>query len=177
MSKTEQIKIVQIGRKQLPSKFKPGETFTITTVMDDKNRKLAALGQWSEGWKEGDTIEGIIEEKQWTDKDGFQQTSLNIKNPNQQTFVPYPAPAAQTATNPSLVFYEIAAQLAPLLFKDKKGVKLDDIDKLVAELKKRIEGNTSAPTPASAPAADNTPSVNVDAEDDNSDDDGDEEPF
>ena len=63
----EKLKIIKVGRKQQPSKFKPGETYSITTIMvpecsKGKNQKLTAMGLWAENWKEEDIIEGTIEE-------------------------------------------------------------------------------------------------------------------
>jgi len=130
----EKITIVKIGRKAQPSKFKPGETYNITTVMDDKNRKLVAMGAWADGWKIGDIIEVEVSEKKWTDKDGFEQTSLNIANPNKK-----PWTGGGSGANPTIASWQIAAQLAPLFYADaKKKVKLDDIASLADEIKKRI---------------------------------------
>lgn len=135
----EKITIVKIGRKQQPSKFKPGETYSITTLLDEKGRKLAAMGQWAEAWKIGDVIEADIEEKKWTDKDGFEQVSLNLKNPNQKQFIPRGGPS------PLVTAYELAASLAPLLYANKKKVTLKDIDELATEIKKKIEFQSAIP--------------------------------
>jgi len=130
----EKIKITKIGRKQQASKFKEGETYNITTVMDEKGRKLVAMGAWADGWKEGDEIEVEIKEKKWTDKDGFDQISLNLINPNKKPWV-----GGGAGSNPIFVAWQLAAQLAPLFFSDsKKKVKLDDVEKLAEEIKKRI---------------------------------------
>lgn len=136
----EKIKIIKIGRKQQPSKFKPGETYSITTILDEKNRKLTAMGPWSENWKIGDEIEGTIEEKKWTDKDGFEQTNLNIKNPNSKQFVP------RDTTNFLVISYQLAATLSSLLYANKKKVKLEDIVSLAEELRKKIEPSYSSTT-------------------------------
>ena len=162
MSTTEKIKIVKIGRKQMPSKFKPGDMYNITTIMDDKGRKLSAFGAWADTWQVGSEVEGIIVEKKWTDKDGFEQISLNIDNPNKKTFVPGKGGYGQ---NPTITAYQIAADLAPLLYAGK-NVKLADIDALVDELKKRFD----IPAPATEDDSSNTATtpvkeVDVDAED------------
>ena len=112
---TEKIKIVKIGRKQQPSKFKPGETYSITTIMDDENRKMAAMGKWADGGKIGDVIEAEVESKTYTDKDGFQQTSLNLKNPNPSSFSGKGGFGVSIKTIWSNS-YTIAASLAPLIF-------------------------------------------------------------
>jgi len=139
----EKITIVKIGRKSQPSKFKPGETYNITTVMDDKNRKLVAMGAWADSWKIGDVIEVEISEKKWTDKDGFEQTSLNLANPNKKPWTG----GQGGGTNPTTASWQIAAQLAPLFFVDsKKKIKLDDISALADEIKKRISTPDAAST-------------------------------
>lgn len=177
MSK-ETITIKKLGRKQLPSKFKPGETFSITNVLDEKGRKMAGMGAWTEGWKVGDTLEVEIEEKKWTDKDGFEQTSMNLKNPNQKQFVP------NQRTNPKVALYQIAAGLAPLFFKDKEKVTMEDIRKLVKALEKEIEGFSSSSTASTEVKKDTTPEVKIDDDSEDDDDfdeedsdDSEEEPF
>ena len=179
MSNIEKIKIVKLGRKQQPSKFKPGEMYSITTIMDDKNRKLTSMGKWGEEWKVGDEIEAIIEEKKWTDKDGFEQVGLNLKDPNQKPFTP--RSGGGSYMNPIVVSYQLAAALAPLFFSDKKKITLADVDKLAEELKKRIEV-TSTPSSTQTETTETTetpkkkevkvPEVNVneDVEDDEDDD-------
>jgi len=164
MSGIEKIKIVQLGRKSQPSKFKPGEMYAITTIMDDKNRKLGAMGAWAEKWVVGDVIEGTIVEKKWTDKDGFEQVSLNIENPNKKEFSPR---GGGSYSNPVIVSYQLAATLAPLFFEGKKKLTLADIDSLAAELKKRIDvvPAASAPEQKSTPVAEKkevVPEVSVD---------------
>lgn len=135
---TEKLKIIKLGRKQQPSKFKPGETYSITTMMvsecsKGKNIKISAMGAWSDAWKEGDIVEGIIEEKKWTDKDGFEQTSFTLTNPNKKTFTP------RATANPLIIAYQIAATLASLIFANKKKVTLEDIDKLALAIKSKID--------------------------------------
>lgn len=159
MDTTEKIKITRIGRKQQPSKFKPGETYSITTLMDDKGRKLSAMGKWAEGWKEGDVIEAIVEMKTWTDKDGFEQTNLSLKNPNQQTFSP-----RGSMFNPLISAYQIAATLAPLLFASKKKVMLKDVDDLAEEIRKRLSAIPVAPVAITESKEAKMKEINVDAE-------------
>ena len=173
MANVEKIKIVKIGRKQQPSKFKPGETYTITTIMDEKNRKLVAMGAWGEKWQVGDVIDASVEEKKWTDKDGFEQISLNLKNPNQTAFTP----RGGSYFNPVVVSYQLAASLAPLFFSGKKKVTLANIDELAAELKKRIEVSPAASTQTPEPKKKEVPTVDVDKEETTEEDEDDERPF
>ena len=175
----EKITIAKLGRKQQPSKFKPGETYSITTILDEGGRKLAAMGAWAEGWKVGDVIEGTIEEKKWTDKDGFEQTSLNIKNPNQKPFTP----RGETTLSPLVVSYQLAVAVAPLLYKNKKKVVLDDVIALAEKLKEKID---VAPVAEATPEKkDVVPEIDVNDEKpakkekevEEDDDDDDERPF
>ncbi|MFA5174609.1 MAG: hypothetical protein WC438_05505 [Candidatus Pacearchaeota archaeon] len=132
----EKITIVKIGRKEQPSKFKPGETYNITTVLDEKGRKLVAMGGWADAWKIGDVIEVEINEKTWKDKEGFDQVSLNLTNPNKK---PWTGGQGGAVVNTTIISYQIAAQLSSILFADsKKKIKLDDISALADEIKKRI---------------------------------------
>ena len=164
----EKIKIVKLGRKQQPSKFKPGETYSITTILDEKGRKMSAMGAWSDNWKIGDEIEVNIEEKKWTDRDGFEQTNLVLKNPNQRAYS-----GGGSRINPVVQSFELAAKLAPLLFTGKKKVKLDDIVELANEIKKRLDN------PTAIKPKENIPEIEVKEEKEssvsNSDSDFDEE--
>ena len=144
MAEQVKLKIVKIGRKQNPSKYKPGETYTITTIMDEQNRKITAMGKWTDAWNEGMVVEGILEPTTWTDKDGFEQKGWSLKNPNPVQFK-----AGGAGYQPKTMVvnaYTIAAQLAPLLFAAKKKVTLDDISALADALKVKMDGtqDTSA---------------------------------
>lgn len=150
MSK-ETIKIVKLGRKEQPSKFKEGDTYNITTILDAKNRKLAAMGKWADSWKVGDEVEAIIEEKKWTDKDGFEQTSLRLKNPNA-------SPGGFRGgrpVSPWVSAYTVAATLLPLI-TSKKKLAISDFDQLAIALKDRMENG-----PAGGTKTDATPEVDV----------------
>jgi len=164
----EKIKITKIGIKQQPSKFKPGETYSIVTILDTKNRKMTAMGKWAEGWKVGDIIEAEVKEKKWTDKDGFEQTNLALDNPNKQAFTPRGG-----GFNPMINAYQIAAELAPLLFAGKKKVELEDIDKLAIAIKSRFDAaQPAAVAPAvEVPKKEKVKEIDVDKEDEKSDDD------
>lgn len=142
MSDITKIKIAKVGRKEMPSKFKEGETYSITTILDEiSGRKGTGIGKFSDSWKVGDTIEGIWEKRVWKDKDGFEQESWNIKNPNAT-----PAGGKGGTWGPrkaTLVdAYTVAAALAPVLFKDKKTIKLDDISALADALMKKFGSST-----------------------------------
>ena len=142
MSETVKIKIAKIGRKEMPSKFKEGETYSITTVLDEvSGRKGAAMGKFADGWKIGDTVEGIWEKRTWKDKDGFAQESWNIKNPNATTGGKGGSWGPRKAT--IVDSYTVAAALAPILFKDKKTIKLDDISALADALMKKFGASVS----------------------------------
>lgn len=153
MSDVTKIKIAKVGRKEMPSKFKEGETYSITTILDEiSGRKGTGIGKFSDGWKVGDTVEGIWEKRMWKDKDGFEQESWNIKNPNAApmggksgTWGPRKATLVDA--------YTVAAALAPILFKEKKTVKLDDISALADALMKKF-GSSTAPAEKKAEGVD-----------------------
>ena len=150
---SEKIKIVKLATKQQPSKYKPGETYSIITIMDEKNRKLTAMGNWAEGWKEGDVIEANVEEKKWVDRDGFEQTGLSLKNPNASTFKSF-------KRNSLIDAYHIAAALTPALYGTKK-IKMEEIDKLAEYIKAKLDAAAPSDAPAAAPVKEAVPVVNV----------------
>lgn len=153
------IKISKVGRKQMPSKFKEGETYNITTVMDEiTGRKGQAMGAWSDVWKVGDIVEGIWEEKKYTDKDGFEQKSWKITNPDKKEFKGGGSYGPRKAT--LVDAYTIAALLAPLLYKDKKILKFEDIAKLADEIMKKVEVIPATP----AATAEKVKTVDLDKE-------------
>mgnify|MGYP000879891149 FL=1 len=159
MSEVVNIKIAKIGRKEMPSKFKEGATYNITTVMDEiSGRKGAAMGVFADNWKVGDIVKGIWEEKKYIDKDGFEQKSWNIKNPEQKKFTSGSyGPRKATLVDA----YTIAATLAPSLFKDKKTLKFSDISKLADEIMKKLE---TAPATTETENAKNVKTVDLDEE-------------
>ena len=166
MSETVKIKIAKVGKKQQPSKFKPGETYTIATIMDEiTGRKASAFGGWTDNWKVGDEIDVVWKENNWTDKDGFEQKGWNLDDPNKK---PYTGPkggyAAATA-KPSIVdAYMIAATLAPVLYANKKVVKFEDIVKIVDAVKVKLDAVTPVVAAAAAPVAEKVKSIDVDTE-------------
>jgi single-stranded DNA-binding protein len=168
----EKIKIEKLGRKTQPSKYGDG-TYAITTIQDQKGRKIAGIGKWTEGWNVGDIIEGEIEVKKYTDKDGFEQTSLNIKNPNAKAWTP----RAGSQASPIVSAYQLAASLAPVIFAGKK-VTLEMIDKLAEELKSRIS-KEETPAAKTEEVKKAVPELNLDEEEstESTDSEDDEEPF
>lgn len=150
MSEVVKIKVAKVGRKEMPSKFKEGETYNITTILDEiSGRKGAAMGAFADSWKVGDTVEGIWEERKYTDKDGFEQKSWNIKNPVASKGGKG-AMGQWGPRKPTLVdAYQIAAALAPVVYREKKSIKFDDIVKLADEVMKKL----GAAVPAEAKKA------------------------
>jgi len=141
MSETVKIKISQIGRKQQPSKFKPGDTYTIATIMDElTGRKASAFGKWTDGWTVGSEQEVIWKENNYTDKDGFEQKGWNLENPDKKEYTG-PRGGFGAAPKPSIIdAYAIAATLAPVLYANKKtAVKFEDIVKIADALKAKFD--------------------------------------
>lgn len=170
MSETTKVKIAQVGKKQNPSKFKPGDTYTIATVMDEiTGKKASAFGAWTDNWKVGDEIEVIWKENNWTDKDGFEQKGWNLENPNKKVYTGPRGGGYSSTSKPSVVnAYTIAATLAPVLYAGKKQIKFEDIVKIAEAVKAKLdEAEKTAPaapiTPA-APVAETVKNVDVDKE-------------
>ncbi len=164
------ITIKKVGRKDMPSKFKEGETYKMTTVLDDKNRKMTAFGQWAENWKVGDEVEVTIKEKTWRDKDGFEQTNLNLDNPNKKPFTPRGG-----TFNPAISAYNSAAMFAIALAVSgaKKKLNLADLDRIAEHIKAKFDAFSTTEK------KDDVPEVDVEKEDKSKpkekDDDFDEE--
>lgn len=176
---SEKITIQKIGRKDMPSKFKEGETYKLTTILDEKGRKMAAFGKWAEGWKVGDVIEAQIKEKKWTDKEGFEQVGLSLENPNKQTFTPG---GIKSNFNPTISAYNNAVLFAIALgvSGSKKKITLEDLDKIATHFLGKFDTSTTTAT------TDNVPTVDVAKEekqapkkvkDDDFDEEEDDDPF
>ena len=151
---SEKITIVKLASKQQPSKYKPGETYSIITILDDKNRKLTAMGKWAESWKVGDVSDVLVDERKWKDRDGFDQTGFSLKNPNAQEFGKGFKPR-----NIMIDAYTIAAALMPVVHKTTKKVTMKEVDELAGYIKGKLETSTQAGSaPVSAPAV---PSIDV----------------
>ena len=57
----KKLRIVKImKKKQSPSRYGRGKTFTTITFRDERNRKIKAMGRWTENWQEGDVVEGLL---------------------------------------------------------------------------------------------------------------------
>ncbi len=151
---SEKITIRKVGRKDMPSKFKEGDTYAMTTVLDSKKRKMTAFGKWAESWKEGDEVDVIIKEKTWKDKDGFEQVSLNLDDPNKKPFTP----RGGGGFNPTISAYNSAAMfaIAMAVSGTKKKLTLADLDKIAEHIKENFG------TPAvTEEKKDDVPSVDV----------------
>jgi len=149
---TEQIKIQNITTKQNPSKFQPGQFYTIATIIDEKGRELTAMGKWAESWKVGDTISAIVEQNQWTDRQGQAHTSLKLKNPNPSTNF---QKSGYSKDNTMIDYYDLAIKAMSVL-ANKEAVTLDYIHKCAEAIKTKIEGNTQAPQQQNTMIAQNT---------------------
>lgn len=142
MSTAVKIQIEKLGRKSMPSKYKEGDTYSITTIKDSiTGRKGSAIGGWADNWKEGDSVEAIWSPREFTDKDGFTQKTWSLENPNKNTKTGSWGPKKPTLVDA----YMIAAALAPVLFKEGK-VNLDKITKLADEVFKKISGTVASST-------------------------------
>ena len=164
MSETVKIKVSQIGRKQQPSKFKPGDTYTIATIMDElTGRKASAFGKWTDEWVIGGEYNAVWKENNWTDKDGFEQKGWNLENPDKKEWTGGQGGGFAAAAKPSIIdAYAIAATLAPVLYATKKtAIKFEDVVKIADALKAKFDEATPAPA---APAAESVAKIDVDKE-------------
>ena len=79
------ITIVEITKEEKPSKHTEGN-YTLAHIVDQHGREIVACGNWVVDWKEGDDVEGILQEKKSTRvKDALSEnevfTSLYLANP------------------------------------------------------------------------------------------------
>lgn len=56
------ITITEITKEEKPSKHYEG-TYTLARIVDQNGRSITACGKWVKNWKEGDDIEGVLQEK------------------------------------------------------------------------------------------------------------------
>jgi len=77
----EKVKIQELGRTKKPSLYEPGRLYTITSILTTDGRQMVAYGSWSENWKKGDEIMGVVETKIEKTKKGNLITDITIKNP------------------------------------------------------------------------------------------------
>lgn len=145
MSESVKIKITKLGRKEFPSKFKEGETYNITTILDEiSGRKGSAIGKFADNWKIGDTVDGIWEKRIYKDKDGFEKEDWNIKDPNKKEFKG--GGGNWGPKKPSIVdAYNLAVSLVPFLFKDKT-ITLEKVSKLADEIFKKLSSTVNPDT-------------------------------
>lgn len=153
--KIERVVIAKIGRKEMPSKFREGETYTMTNIQTEDGRVMTTFTDWAKTWKVGDAIEGIITSSTYKNKQGFDEESIRIADPSLADKKKGAwSGGARAGGVPRIVdAYKIAAQLAPVLYAGKTGVKLDDISALANEIKKRIDAGAGTPSAPAAPVA------------------------
>ena len=150
----ETIKIKKLGRKQMPSKYREGQTYAMTQIIDAQNRKMTGFGPWTENWKIEDEISANITKSDFTDRNGITKTSLKLENPNpssQQRGQQYDTNRIPYVDR---LGWEIASKLAPILFSGQKGVKLSDIEKLVIAIKSKLD-----------PSKESVPEIDIHQED------------
>lgn len=179
---SEKITIAKLARKDMPSKFKEGDTYKMTTILDNNKRRMTAFGRWAEGWNIGDEVEVNIKTKTWRDKDGFEQTSLNLDNPNKQPFVPRGGGGGGGAVNPMIGIYNSAVIFAVALAVSdaKKKLTLEDVDKIANHIKTKCDEGTTdnVEKKAEVPKVDVEKDQKRNSNDDLSDDlEDDKEPF
>lgn len=170
--KLERVVIAKVGRKEMPSKFREGETYTMTNIQTEDGRTMTTFTDWAKTWKVGDTIEGYVTSSTYKNKQGFDEESIRIADPamSDKKKGGWTGSPRSGGGVPRIVdAYNIAAKLAPILYANKKAIKLDDITALAEEIKKRLDasaGSTPAttPKPAAAPAPE-VKTVDVSAED------------
>ena len=133
----ENITITQLNRSSMSGQY--GQ-YNRVFVVDEKGRKISALGKWADNWKVGDVISVIIETSNGVDKQtGNPIVYLNAKNPN-----PKPAPnfskSSKSSPESTLVTsYKLASALLPVFFsKIKASPTLKDLDDLATQIKSRI---------------------------------------
>lgn len=126
---------MQIGRVSNPSKYKEGETYEVTTVIDQTGRRLTATGNWAKDWKQGDEIEVNVESSKWFNKKtGIEETSLRLVDPNKKPWVPRANPNWYYAYDLALKAMTYAGQ-----FKAFDNATLTVLDKWADYFKFRIE--------------------------------------
>lgn len=80
----EEITIVKIKKEERPSSYTDGN-YILAMITDQFGRKITAAGRWVRDWKEGDRVEGILQEKAKMlsgHKDVVYSSSLFLKDPN-----------------------------------------------------------------------------------------------
>jgi len=156
----EKIKIVKIGRKTLASKFKEGDTYTQITILAEDQRRIGSFdAEWTKDWKEGMTVEGDITKTVKKDRDGFDIVYWTIKNPYAKPKQAWTPKAGGSGNYTVVQSYQIAAAIAPLIYKNSKDVTFEEIVVLADKIKAKLGGT------ATAEQQKPVPEVNVDKED------------
>jgi len=140
----EKITIKKIGRKDMPSKFKEGEVYSMVTILDENGRKMTAFGDktesdWTKNWEIGSEVSVEVNVKEGKDKDGFDVTYYNLKNPAKKAAGGY-SKQSNNSNYAIIQAYHIAAAIAPLLLKNEKEVNFESIVKIANSVKAEIEG-------------------------------------
>jgi len=151
---TETIQIKKLGRKPMPSKFEEGQTYSMTQVIDAKNRKMTGFGSWTENWKVGDEISVNVTKSDYTDKNGITKISLKLENPNPSSQQRGQQNDPNKISHINQLGWEIASNLASTLFSNRKSVTLNDIEGLVDAIKLKLD-----------PSKKSVPEIDVNLED------------
>ncbi|MCK9556396.1 hypothetical protein M0R36_11400 [bacterium] len=67
----EKLRIVKIKKKQSPSMYKNRKAFSTVMFIDEKKRKIKAMGRWTDGWKERDVVTGFLRRSAYEDDQGI----------------------------------------------------------------------------------------------------------
>lgn len=79
----EKVKIVKLAAALKQSKY-VDDFYTLKKFLDEKGRLIVATGRWVDGLKEGDEIEGILQERKAVDEQGFDHLSFYLENPKRK---------------------------------------------------------------------------------------------
>lgn len=145
MEKTT-IEIVEIIDKGEKISSRTNKPYLLAKIKDGRTGRIGrAMGEWTRGWKLGDTIEGI-----WKENDYQGTKSWNIEDPNQKPFTG----RRGGGFNLGLEAWKVAGQIAPVVFSHllgKKQIKLGDVKKLsdaILEELQKTQPKPAEPKPA-----------------------------
>jgi hypothetical protein len=153
MSDKTFIEIVEITKKQSPSKFKEGELYWQTNITDGKTgRKATVFGDWGKDWKLGDTVEVA-----WEKGEPYKgQEQWKLKDPNAAPKKPWTGGESRGggSSAPMIVHaWMIAATLMPYFYPGDKPKKLVDVEELAKAILPKLQTAAPvAPAEAAAPA-------------------------
>ena len=156
---TVDIKIATLSKKEMAGQYGP---YNLISILDEvSGRNGAASGKWTDSWKVGDIINGQWSLRKYTDKNGTERMSWDIKNPTPSTYTGNKS-GNYAPKKPNIVdAYTVAAMLAPVMFKDSK-FKLESFVKLADKIKENFDKAT--PSEIVKPKEDKVPVIKVDAE-------------